>query len=819
MNCPSCFDEAYDSIRCRRCGYEAGKLHVGISLPLGSRLKNGEYQIGKVLGKRGGFGITYLGWNVQLETKVAIKEYLPLQIAGRGAGTVTVSVHAEENSEVFEYGLKSFLEEARTLAQLRHDCIVRVQNFFRENGTAYMVMEYLEGQSLEEYLAKIGRVTAPDAVALFLPVLDGLAYMHQKNILHRDIKPANIYLTEEGKAILFDFGAARQAVQEKSPSMTAIMTPGYAPWEQYHRKGQQGPWTDVYACAATLYRMVTGQNPPESAERIVEDDIVPVDRLVPGIDATIAAGIMAGLEMKIEARTQSAMGLVKHLQENKQIERKTENKESIITGQEVLTPSSGNGPGKIIAIDLGTTNSIVAVMKDGKPVVITNAEGSRLTPSVVGFSKSGERLVGQVAKQQAISNPERTISSIKRELGSNYSVTIDDKKYSPQELSAMVLGKLKNDAEAYLGTKVTQAIITVPAGYSYWQRRAVIDSARSVGLEVMHLINNTSAAALAYGIDKDDEHTILVFDLGGGTFDVSILELGAGVFEVKSTSGNSRLGGDDFDERVMKWLIREFKKESGIDLSNDKIALQRLKEAAEKVKIELSSLLTTNITLPFITADARGPKQLDLSLTRAKFDELTTDLVEATIGLTRQVMADAGLSPKQIDKIILVGGSSRIPAVQDAIKKFFGNEAHISVSQDVRVAVGAAIQAGVFGGEVRDVLLLEVTTLSLGIETLGGVFSKIIERNTTIPTAKSLTFSTANDNQPSVDVHVLQGESERAAENKTIGRFELSGIAPSPRGVPQIEVTFDIDYNSIVHVSAKDLCTSKERKIKISAYA
>lgn len=472
---------------------------------------------------------------------------------------------------------------------------------------------------------------------------------------------------------------------------------------------------------------------------------------------------------------------------------------------------------KVIGIDLGTTNSVVAVMEGGEPVVITNAEGSRLTPSVVGFSKSGERLVGQVAKRQAISNPDRTISSIKREMGSNYTVAIDDKKYSPQEISAMVLQKLKTDAEAYLGQKVTQAVITVPAYFSDSQRQATKDAGTIAGLEVLRIINEPTAASLAYGIDKGDDHTILVFDLGGGTFDVSILELGDGVFEVKSTSGNGRLGGDDFDERVMNWLISEFKKDSGIDLGNDKMALQRLKEAAEKAKIELSSLLTTNINLPFITADASGPKHLDLSLTRAKFDELTADLVESTMGPTRQAMSDAGLSPKEIDKIILVGGSTRIPAVQEAIKKFFGKEAHKGVNPDECVAVGAAIQAGVLVGEVKDVLLLDVTPLSLGIETLGGVFTKIIERNTTIPTAKSQTFSTAADNQPSVDVHVLQGEREMAAYNKTLGRFELSGIAPAPRGVPKIEVTFDIDANGIVHVSAKDLGTGKEQKITITS--
>ena len=472
---------------------------------------------------------------------------------------------------------------------------------------------------------------------------------------------------------------------------------------------------------------------------------------------------------------------------------------------------------KVIGIDLGTTNSVVAVMEGGEPVVIANAEGNRLTPSVVGFSKTGERLVGQVAKRQAISNPDRTISSIKRHMGSDHKVQIDDKNYTPQEISSMILQKLKTDAEAYLGEKVLQAVITVPAYFTDSQRQATKDAGTIAGLDVLRIINEPTAAALAYGMDKGEDHTILVFDLGGGTFDVSILELGDGVFEVKATSGNNRLGGDDFDERVMKWLVSEFKKDSGIDLSADKMALQRLKEAAEKAKIELSNLMTTSVNLPFITADASGPKHLDLTLTRAKFDELTVDLVEATMGPTRQAMTDAGLSPKDIDKIILVGGSTRIPAVQEAIKKYLGKEPHRGVNPDECVAVGAAIQAGVLVGEVKDVLLLDVTPLSLGIETLGGVFTKIIERNTTIPTSKSQTFSTAADNQPSVDVHVLQGEREMAQYNKTLGRFELSGIPPAPRGIPKIEVSFDIDANGIVHVSAKDLGTGKEQKITITS--
>ena len=472
---------------------------------------------------------------------------------------------------------------------------------------------------------------------------------------------------------------------------------------------------------------------------------------------------------------------------------------------------------KVIGIDLGTTNSVVSVMEGGEPVVIPTAEGARITPSVVGFSKTGERLVGQLAKRQAVSNPDRTILSIKRHMGTSHKVRIDDKDYTPQEISAMILQKLKQDAEAYLGEKVTKAVITVPAYFTDSQRQATKDAGAIAGLEVLRIINEPTAAALAYGLDKGEDHTILVFDLGGGTFDVSILELGDGVFEVKATNGNNKLGGDDFDERVMNWLVAEFKKESGIDLSQDRMAVQRLKEAAEKAKIELSGVLTTNINLPFITADATGPKHLDINLTRAKFEEMTADLVEATMGPARQALSDSGLSAKEINKIILVGGSTRIPAVQEAIKKFLGKEPHRGVNPDESVAVGAAIQAGVLVGEVKDVLLLDVTPLSLGIETLGGVSTKIIERNTTIPTSKSQTFSTAADNQPSVDIHVLQGEREMASYNKTLGRFELSGIPPAPRGVPRIEVTFDIDANGIVHVSAKDLGTGKEQKITITS--
>lgn len=471
---------------------------------------------------------------------------------------------------------------------------------------------------------------------------------------------------------------------------------------------------------------------------------------------------------------------------------------------------------KVIGIDLGTTNSCVAVMEGGEAVVIPNAEGGRTTPSVVGFSKTGERLVGQVAKRQAISNPDRTITSIKRHMGTDYKVNIDGKEYTPQEISAMILQKLKTDAESYLGEKVDKAVITVPAYFSDAQRQATKDAGKIAGLEVLRIINEPTAAALAYGLDKEDNQTILVYDLGGGTFDVSILELGDGVFEVKATSGNNRLGGDDFDQAIVNWMLEEFKKDTGIDLKNDRMAMQRLYEAAEKAKIELSGVTTTNINLPFITATQDGPKHLDLTLTRAKFEELTVDLIEKTMGPTRQAMADSGLEPKDIDKILLVGGSTRIPAVQEAIKKYLGKEPHKGINPDECVAIGAAIQAGVLSGEVKDVLLLDVTPLSLGIETLGGVFTKLIERNTTIPTSKTQIFSTAADNQTSVEIHVLQGERQMAKDNKSLGRFVLSGIPPAPRGVPQIEVKFDIDVNGIVNVSAKDLSTGKEQSIQIT---
>lgn len=475
---------------------------------------------------------------------------------------------------------------------------------------------------------------------------------------------------------------------------------------------------------------------------------------------------------------------------------------------------------KVIGIDLGTTNSVVAVMEGGEPTVITNQEGSRLTPSVVGFAKNGERLVGQLAKRQAVSNPDRTISSIKRHMGEgSYRVSVDDKKYSPEEISAMILQKLKADAEAYLGEKVTQAVITVPAYFNDSQRQATKDAGKIAGLEVLRIINEPTAASLAYGIDKTDDHTIMVYDLGGGTFDVSILDVGDGVFEVKATNGDTHLGGDDFDKKIMDWMVDEFKKAEGIDLSTDRMAMQRLREAAEKAKIELSGVMSTNINLPFITAGADGPKHLDMDLTRAKFEAMTADLVERTMGPVRQAMSDAGMSTSDISKVILVGGSSRIPAVQAAIKKFMGKEPYKGVNPDECVAVGAAIQAGVLSGEegTGSVLLLDVTPLSLGIETLGGVFTKIIDRNTTIPTSKKQVFSTAADNQPSVDIHVLQGEREMAADNKTLGRFELSGIPAAPRGVPKIEVAFDIDANGIVNVSAKDLGTGKEQKITITS--
>ena len=473
--------------------------------------------------------------------------------------------------------------------------------------------------------------------------------------------------------------------------------------------------------------------------------------------------------------------------------------------------------GKIIGIDLGTTNSCVAVLEGGEAVVIANAEGGRTTPSVVAFSKTGERMVGQVAKRQAVTNADRTIASIKRHMGDNYHVAIDGKNYTPQEISAMVLQKLKADAEAYLGQTVSEAVITVPAYFSDAQRQATKDAGKIAGLEVKRIINEPTAAALAYGLDKEGEQKIMVYDLGGGTFDVSILEIGDGIVEVLATAGDTRLGGDDFDQRVMDYLVAEFKKAEGIDLSADKVAAQRLKEAAEKAKIELSGMTSTNVNLPYITADATGPKHLDVTLTRAKFNELTADLVERTMKPVRQSLSDAGLKPSDLDKVLLVGGSTRIPAVQYAGKGITGKEGFKGINPDECVALGAAIQGGVLTGDVKDVVLLDVTPLSLGIETMGGVFTRLIERNTTIPTRKSQIFSTAADNQPSVDVHVLQGEREMAAYNKTLGNFQLSGIAPAPRGVPQIEVTFDIDANGIVKVSAKDLGTGKEQNITITA--
>lgn len=473
--------------------------------------------------------------------------------------------------------------------------------------------------------------------------------------------------------------------------------------------------------------------------------------------------------------------------------------------------------GKIIGIDLGTTNSCVAVMEGGEAVVITNAEGNRTTPSVVGFSKTGERLVGQVAKRQAVSNPDKTVISIKRHMGTDFKVKIDDKNFSPQEISAMILQKLKADAEAYLGQPVTEAVITVPAYFTDAQRQATKDAGAIAGLEVKRIINEPTAAALAYGVDKQKDQTVLVFDLGGGTFDVSVLELSQGMVEVKATSGNNKLGGDDFDQRLIDYMVAEFKKSNGVDLSKDRVALQRLKEAAEKAKIELSGVTTSNVNLPFITMTAEGPVHMDMNITRAKFEELTADLVEATLGPTRQALSDAKLTWNDINQVILVGGSTRIPAVQEEIRKMSGKEPNRSVNPDEVVALGAAIQGGVLAGDVKDIILVDVTPLSLGIETLGGVFTRIIDRNTTVPTTKSQIFSTAADGQTSVDIHVLQGEREMAADNKTLGRFQLTGIAPAPRGIPQIEVKFDIDANGIVHVSAKDTATGNEQKVTITS--